>query len=106
MIRVLMLLAAAGALTLPAAPAAANPLDRQGFNELDRNHDGALERGEARAKADVAKRFDQADANHDGKLSRFEYLKSMTAQDLHTLREKAADIIEPDTKSAASGASK
>jgi hypothetical protein len=45
------------------------------------------------------------DADGDGKLSRVEYLKTAAAQDIRKLRQRAAEVIEPDKDkgTAASG---
>lgn len=73
--------------------------DAPGFNELDKDDDGALTRAEAAGNPALAARFNSVDRDGDGKLSRFEYLRTMTAQDLRTLREKA----ERDDKAGAGG---
>ena len=77
-----------------------------GFNDLDKNHDGALSSTEAAANPQLAKRFKEVDTDGDGKLSRAEYLKVMAKKDFNTLREKAADLIEPDHGSSAGSSSK
>ena len=69
--------------------------DDPGFNNLDRNHDGALSRTEAARNPYLVKRFKEADRNGDGKLSRTEYLRVMTAKDLGTIKEKVAGKKEP-----------
>ena len=104
--RSLILVTALAALSIGAPHARAgddHPLDRQGFNELDRNHDSHLSRGELAAKPDLLAHFGAADENGDDKLSRTEYLKVETKKDVRTLRKKAADLIDPDDKPAASG---
>lgn len=75
--------------------------DVPGFNELDRNDDGALTRSEAAANPALAARFKEVDGDGDGKVSRFEYLKTMAKKDFNSLREKAADFIEPNDKASA-----
>jgi hypothetical protein len=80
--------------------------DVSGFNEMDKNDDGALSRTEAGGNPALAARFKEVDADGDGKLSRFEYLKTMARRDFNTLRDKAAEFIEPDGKSASSGGTK
>jgi Ca2+-binding EF-hand superfamily protein len=71
-----------------------------GFNELDKDDDGALTRKEAGGNSVLLARFKQVDKDGDGKLSRFEYLKSMAKKDFNTLREKAAQLVDPDDKPA------
>ena len=79
--------------------------DAPGFNELDRDGDGSLSRTEAAGNTSLAARFQEVDADGDGKLSRVEYLKTAAAQDIRKLRERAAEVIEPDKDkgTAASG---
>ena len=74
--------------------------DAPGFNEMDKNNDGFLSKAEGNANPTVKENFAEMDADGDGKLSRGEYLKKMAAQDFRKLREKAAEVIEPDQKSA------
>lgn len=76
-----------------------------GFNELDRNNDGSLSLSESRGNPELAQRFKQVDENGDGKVSRMEYLKTMAAKDFRTLREKTANVIEPDKGSSSSAGS-
>lgn len=76
-----------------------------GFNNLDKDHDGALSRTEAAANPMLAKKFKDADRNHDGKLSRSEYLMTMTAQDARTAKKKAANAMDRhDDKKSSAGA--
>ena len=79
--------------------------DEAGFNELDKDGDGALSRAEAAGKPALVARFKDVDGDGDGKLSRVEYLKVMAKKDFRSLREKAADIIDPD-KPASRGSSR
>jgi Ca2+-binding EF-hand superfamily protein len=88
-----------------AAGGAKSSGDVPGFNELDQNDDGALSLKESRGNPELAKRFKQVDENGDGKLTRMEYLKTMAAKDIHTLREKTAKVIEPDNASSSSAGS-
>lgn len=99
----MVLTAAALGLAFGAAQAADEKAarDAPGFNELDKDDDGALTRAEAAGNPALAARFSQVDRDGDGKLSRFEYLRTVTAQDLRRLREKAASFIEPDDKASA-----
>jgi hypothetical protein len=80
--------------------------DVPAFNEMDKNDDGALSRTEAAGNPALAARFKEVDDDGDGKLSRFEYLQTMAKKDLNTLRDRAAEFIEPDDKSASSGSTK
>jgi hypothetical protein len=98
--------ALAAALAIGTAHAADDPKDSKGFNELDRNDDGALSRAEAAGNPALLARFNEVDGDDDGKLSRVEYLKTMASKDFRSLREKAADFIDPDEKPASSGSSK
>ena len=76
-----------------------------GFNNLDKDHDGALSRSEAAGNPMLAKKFKDADRNHDGKLSRSEYLMTMTAQDASTAKKKAASAMDRhDDNKASAGA--
>jgi len=88
--------------TAHAADAKDKDKDTPGFNELDKNDDGSLSKAEAAANPTLAARFDEVDGDKDGKLSRMEYLKTMAAKDFRTLREKTADVIEPDDKAKSS----
>lgn len=88
--------------TAHAADAKDKDKDTPGFNELDKNDDGALSKAEAAANPALAARFAEVDGDNDGKLSRMEYLKTMAAKDFRTLREKTADVIEPDDKARSS----
>ena len=79
-----------------------------GFNALDKNNDGYISRAEALGNPSLSKGFKQADKNGDGKLSRTEYLRSMTAQDAHTAKQKVAnatDTHKNTKRSAAAGSS-
>ena len=49
----------------------------QRFNAADLNHDGGLDRKEAKAMPVVAAYFDKIDTNGDGKVTRQEYLDAM-----------------------------
>lgn len=93
------------AAALAAAGSAKSSGDVPGFNELDRNNDGALSLSESRGNPELAQRFKQVDENGDGKLTRMEYLKTMAAKDIRTLREKTANVIEPDKASSSSAGS-
>jgi Ca2+-binding EF-hand superfamily protein len=59
-----------------------------GFNNLDKDNDGALSRTEAAGNADLAKKFKEADKNSDGKLTRAEYLSVMVKKDAKAAKEK------------------
>ncbi|HZP85682.1 MAG TPA: hypothetical protein VFB54_02610 [Burkholderiales bacterium] len=48
------------------------------FNKADRDHDGTLDRDEAKAMPDVARNFDAIDKDHDGTVSQSE-LQDYTA---------------------------
>ena len=80
--------------------------DLPGFNQMDKDNDGALTRAEAAGNAELLKRFSEVDSDADGKLSRVEYLKAMARADFRSLREKVADFIEPEEESATSGDTK
>lgn len=76
--------------------------DTPGFNELDKDNDGKLSRAEAAGNPALAARFGEVDGDNDGGISRMEYLKVMAQKDFRSLREKTADVIEPDDKSKSS----
>lgn len=77
-----------------------------GFNDMDRDGDGALSRAEARANPELARRYAEVDADGDDEISRFEYLRAMARDDFTALRERVADFIEPEPDSATSGDTK
>ena len=95
----------AASLALAVGSVQAADKDAPGFNDLDKNDDGSLSRTEAAGNAKLAARFKEVDGDGDGKLSRAEYLKTMAAKDFRSLREKAADLIEPDKAKDASAGS-
>jgi Ca2+-binding EF-hand superfamily protein len=64
----------------------------QRFNAADANHDGGLDREEAKDMPMLSKYFDDVDANKDGKVTRQEYFDAMPL--LH-----GAKKIEPKQKS-------
>jgi len=47
------------------------------FNAADANHDGGLDRQEAKQMPMLSMYFDEVDANHDGKVTRQEYFDAM-----------------------------
>jgi Ca2+-binding EF-hand superfamily protein len=49
----------------------------QRFNAADVNHDGGLDRDEAKEMPMLSQYFDEVDANKDGKVTRQEYLDAM-----------------------------
>ena len=49
----------------------------QRFNAADTNHDGGLDREEAKNMPMLSQYFDQVDANKDGKVTRQEYFDAM-----------------------------
>lgn len=75
----LSLLAAALAAPLDARPAA--PQGGERWATLDRNGDGALDRGEAAARPGLAERFERIDRNGDGRLARDEVREAMRLAD-------------------------
>jgi len=62
------------------------------FNAADANHDGGLDREEAKQMPMLSMYFDEVDANHDGKVTRQEYFDAMPL--LHRGKK-----IDPNTKS-------
>ncbi len=52
-------------------------LDKR-FNAADANHDGGLNREEAKVMPKLSMYFDEVDANKDGKVTRQEYFDAMT----------------------------
>jgi EF hand len=44
-----------------------------GFDRLDANRDGSVDRPEALASRELTRRFDRLDTDHDGRLSRAEF---------------------------------
>jgi Ca2+-binding EF-hand superfamily protein len=63
----------------------------QRFNAADVNHDGGLDREEAKQMPMLSMYFDQVDANKDGKVTRQEYFDAMPL--LH-----GAKKVEPKAK--------
>lgn len=61
-----------------------------GFNDMDKDKDGALSASEAKANPQLAAKFKEADKDGDGKLTRSEYLAVMARQDAKTARAKVA----------------
>jgi Ca2+-binding EF-hand superfamily protein len=80
--------------------------DDPGFNNLDKNHDGALSRSEAAGNPYLVQRFKEADRNGDGKLSRAEYLTAMTKKDARTVKDKVAGDKHESSASAGGTKSK
>jgi hypothetical protein len=74
----------------------AHAADVLGFNQMDKNNDGQLTRGEAQGNPKLADQFKQVDDDGDGKLSRTEYLAIMGRQDLYDLRENLAEFLTPE----------
>lgn len=74
------------ALALSAAAAFAADDKRKGFNDLDKDKDGALSRAEAAAKPEI--NFKDMDRNNDGKVTRAEYLRVMAAKDAGMVKRK------------------
>jgi Ca2+-binding EF-hand superfamily protein len=61
------------------------------FNTADVNHDGGLDREEAKAMPMLSAYFDEVDANKDGKVTRQEYFDAMPL--LHRAKqEKSAPL--------------
>jgi len=108
-------LAIAGALAAMPANAASDSAEpvktpNPKFDQLDRNHDGALTRDEVRHIRDYARAFSDADDNKDGKLDRDEFIKADSIHDrivvgkyvedsILTAKVKAALLQEPELKS-------
>ena len=82
--RSMLLTVSALALAVGAAFAADDK--RQGFNDLDKDKDGALSRAEAAAKPEL--NFKDMDRNNDGKVSRAEYLRVMAGKDAGMVKRK------------------
>ena len=83
-----MLLALCVVLLLAGVPLARQVAERQTaaagrtapaktFEQLDRNSDGWLERGEALKQPGLAIVFERADANGDGRLTKVEYAQAL-----------------------------
>lgn len=75
-----------------------------GFDDLDRDNDGKLTRGEAARNPVLAKRFDETDGDKDGRVTRFEYLKTMAGVDWRNARDNMADFIRPGESSTGASA--
>ena len=99
-------LTVAAALLLAFGVYAAGEEKAPGFNDMDRDGDGALSLTEAGANPELARRYAEVDADGDGEISRFEYLRAMARDDFTALRERVADFIEPEPESATSGDTK
>ena len=61
------------------------------FNAADANHDGGLDREEAKGMPMLSMYFDEVDANHDGKVTRQEYFDAMPL--LHRVKQEKADSL-------------
>jgi len=61
------------------------------FNAADANHDGGLDRGEAKDMPMLSMYFDEVDSNHDGKVTRQEYFDAMPL--LHRAKQGKADSL-------------
>ncbi|HYR36048.1 MAG TPA: hypothetical protein VEQ87_17275 [Burkholderiales bacterium] len=51
------------------------------FEQLDRNHDGYVDRGEALALPQLDRVFNEADRRPDGRLDKIEYAKALALID-------------------------
>ena len=104
-----LVLGAAALAVAFAAPAASDDSKASGktpgFNDLDKNDDGAISRAEAKANPKLAAQFKKLDTDGDGKLSRLEYLKEMAKEDFDKLRGKTAEA-KPAESSSSGGTSK
>jgi Ca2+-binding EF-hand superfamily protein len=68
--------------TLPASrPAQVESRTVATFEQLDRNHDGYVDRGEALALPQLDRVFDEADRRPDGRLDKVEYAKALALID-------------------------
>ena len=68
--------------TLPSArPAQLEPRAVVTFEQLDRNHDGYVDRGEALALPQLDRVFNEADRRPDGRLDKVEYAKALALID-------------------------
>lgn len=61
------------------------------FNAADANHDGGLDRDEAKDMPMLSMYFDEVDANHDGKVTRQEYFDAMPL--LHRVKQEKAESL-------------
>ena len=61
------------------------------FNAADANHDGGLDKDEAKDMPMLSMYFDEVDANHDGKVTRQEYFDAMPL--LHRVKQEKADSL-------------
>ena len=73
-LRLRALLSIAAVFTLGSAEGEAQP--NSWFRQLDRNHDGYLQRAEISRVPGIAHAFDEADANRDGKLDPDEFVRA------------------------------
>ena len=90
-------------------PAGAKPNARhrrgdRAFNKADKDHDGLLDKDEAKALPRIAKHFDEIDTDHDGKLTRDEIHAYMKARrEAHKNKKSgdapaAAEAPKPEAK--------
>jgi Ca2+-binding EF-hand superfamily protein len=99
------LILCAAALSLGLAGCATDRDTRPAFVDLDKDGDGALTRSEAAGNPELLARFNELDKDGDGRLSRTEYLQWAAGKDIRGVRERAADVIDPDERPAATGGS-
>ena len=95
----LLALAMASLLWIPATLLAADPAKRMeaAFKKADKDHDGTLDREEAKAFPALAKHFNSIDANQDGKLSQDE-VKSYMKQAAKSMQEKGKEAFQAADK--------
>jgi hypothetical protein len=98
-----LLVLGASALALFGGGAYAADEKDPGFNALDKDHDGAISRAEAKGNPYLAKHFKEADKNGDGKLSRTEYLTVMAKKDAETVKEKVSGMLNKDKDRSSTG---
>jgi hypothetical protein len=64
------------------------------FNAADTNHDGGLDREEAKSMPMLSTYFDEVDTNHDGKVTLKEYFDAMPLlHGIHPAQPKKAESL-------------
>lgn len=92
------MLFAVSALALAVGSAYGADNKRKGFNDLDKDKNGALSQAEAAANPEI--NFKDMDRDKDGKVTRSEYLRVMAAKDVRSVKRKVSGEDRKDNAGA------